>query len=168
MNRLFALPVAFALLACQGQPAPRMVLEEESVSFVELAGYNIEHDRGAAILTTENTDKKRSSIVIRSVRYDGRHDRTAEAALEATGESLAAMPGAKVTGPVPVDHPRYTAMRFDVTFKPHKKRRSYQRSHVVVFAEDHIYHVLHTAPEGHLGDAAKDFERVIDTLEEEG
>ena len=167
MRSALALSAALGLLACSGPSAPRTILEEESVSFTELADYKIEHQRGAAVLTTDDAKKRRSSIVIRSVRYDERHDRTPEAVLEATGEALAAMPNAEVSDAVAIDHPSHTAMRFDVTFRPHKKRRGYQRTHVVVFAEDHVYHVLHTAPKGHLGDAAKDFERVVDSLEEE-
>ncbi len=167
MKALVAASATLGLLACSGPSAPRTILEEESVSFTELSDYDIEHEIGAAVLTSDNAKKKRSSIIIRSVRYDERHDRTPEAMLEATGLALAAMPNAEVSDATPVDHSEYTAMRFDVTFRPHKKRNSYQRTHVVLFAEDHVYHVLHTAPKGHLADAAKDFNRVVASLEEE-
>jgi len=164
-------PVLFALSvsACQGTSPPRSQLEGEPVSFVSLDGYTISKDRDATILTPKDDARKGSTIVIRSVRLDGRNDRSPEEILVATRASLEAMPEARVSSAARVEDSNLEAMQFDLSFEPRSKDgETYERQHVVLFGDAYAFHVLHTAPKGHLGDLAKDFHRVVETLEEEG
>ena len=155
--------------ACQSESVVRMELSEEAVSFAELPGYEMSRDKGAVVFVSKDRDKKDSSIVVRRVAFERRHDRTPESVSEATGKSLRALPGAKVSDPVEVDESYVPGIQFDLSYEPKSKRgRTYERRHVVLFGEEHFYHVLHTAPKGHLSDISRDFSRVVETLQEEG
>ncbi len=145
-----------------------MDLPEESVSIAKLADYEIRQERGATILVSDVAAKKGSSIVVRRVSYDKRHDRSPESIWAATQSSLASLPNAKVSAPIEIDDSVLDGIQFDVSFTPKSKHgRTYERRHVVLFGENNVYHVLQTAPKGHLSDISKDFSRAVETLREE-
>lgn len=159
----------WALSACQSNPTQTMTLASESVTFAKLKGYEVRQERGASILVSTAAAKKNSSIVVRRVRYDERHDRTPEAIMTATKSSLTDLPNARVSAPMTIEDAVLDGVQFELSFIPRSKRgRTYERRHAVLFGEDSAYHVLQTAPKGRLSDISKDFSRVVETLREEG
>ena len=167
-RRLLVTSLVGGLAACQGEAGPRTTIAQESVSFSKVSGYEISHERGAALLTPKDATKS-GTIVIRSVRFDERHDRTPEDVLTATEFALQGLPSASVSAAKDVEDSELPAKEFTVTFNPPGKHgKVYERTHIVLFGEEYAYHVLHTAPKGHLGDIAKDFDQIVNSLEEEG
>lgn len=169
MKGSLLIAAVWALSACQSDSTPTMTLASESVSFAKLKGYEVREERGASVLVNNATTKKGSSIVVRRVSYDKRHDRTPESIMAATKASLAALPNSNVSAPITIEDAVLDGIQFELSFTPRSKRgRTYERRHAVLFGEANAYHVLQTAPKGRLSDISKDFTRVVETLREEG
>ncbi len=168
-GKLLSAGFVAALAGCQGGSSQeRMTLEAEPASIAALNGFESRIDRNATVFTHPSKSKASSSIVIRTVPLSERSDRTPDAIAQATHESLQAMPNAVVSKPSNLDDSELEGVSFDVTFEPQSKRgKPYQRRHVVLFGDEHAFHVVHTAPKGRMDDLAKEFERVVSTLEEE-
>jgi hypothetical protein len=166
------LGVLVVLTACQSSDnvGGARIFDEDAVSFVPPEGWDIHRDRDTLILVgSPHGPAARTTIAVRTAAADGWSEpRTLANVTASTARVLSALPGATVRGPVDFEHTVYRGKAFDVTWTPRKGGQRYQRRHVTLEANDHLYHVLHTAPEGDL-DATKDtFARVIDTLREEG
>jgi len=170
---LFA-PLALSMAACQGggdnsRSGKIHVADQDHVSFAELDGWSLRHDRGTWVQVGQG-ERELSTISIRSVDRNGwSEDRSPELVLPATETSLRALPSAQVHGPKDLDHPVYPASVFAVTFEPRsKKGKRYQRRHVVVFGDQRIFHVLLTAPDGAIENSQKPFDTVVNSVREEG
>ena len=167
-----ALVIAAALLvaACQdsdnSRTGPLHRAVSDGVSFAKLDGWTLERTRDAWVQTDQAS---RHTIIVRSISRDGwSEDRNPESVLPATETWLRSLPKAEVKGPTTFEHPAYRADAFELSFVPSGKRgQLYQRRHVVVFADDHILHVLHTGPEGELASSQKQFDKVVKSVREE-
>ena len=173
MSRLslfFASALALGgLSACQSGMADRIDLPEDGVSIEVLKGYDTSREKGSTVLRSRDKDKGGSTLIVRRVDYDERNDRSKDELVEATKLALEGYPEAVVKGPLPEMRGIHDAVRFELSFaKKPKSRKRYERHHAVVFGSEAAYHVIHTAPNGQLSAAAKDFEKVLDSLEEEG
>ena len=169
MRKKYVICATLLAAACHTDSTPRMDLPEESVSIVKLKGYEVRHERGASLLVSKAADKRHSSILVRRLSFDRRHDRSPDSIAEATQASLTALPQARVKGPVSIEQSSLDGVRFDLSFEPKAKRgRTYERRHVVLFGTENAYHVLQTAPQGHLFDISDDFAKVVKSLREEG
>jgi len=162
-----------SLAACQGA-ADRdnpQTFAEDSVAFVPPKGWEIKRDRDTLLLVGGSPKSTtRPTIGIRAVSVSGwTEERTQDNVLPNTEKVLRALPNAEITGPFDVEHPIYPAKAFDVTWTPRSRQgQRYQRRHITLVATDHLYHVFLTAPEGEINKSRPDFERVIESLREDG
>jgi hypothetical protein len=169
-------PVALLVLALAGcqagdGDAPRQQSSEDGISYATLAGWSVRRDRDTVILSgSPKKEQSRCNIALRTVPITGWSEpREPDNVLPSVANVLAALPGAEVSAPTEVDHPRYRAVAFDVTFTPRsRKGEKYRRRHVVLFLDHKITHALLTAPKGQLEAALPEFEQVVRSIQEEG
>jgi hypothetical protein len=158
-------------VACQAseENKNRHTAEEDQVSFAIPDGFRLRRDRDTWVLVGQQA-RSRSTIGVRSVPRDGwSEDRSPDSVLPATELVLRDLPGAEVTGPVKLSHPAYPAFAFDVVFEPRSRRgERYRRRHVVLFGESRVFHVLATSPDKQSQALKAAFERVLETVREEG
>jgi hypothetical protein len=166
------------LAACQGGKGDiddkRVAVPEDGLSYAEPTGYAGHRDRDAWVLSGEG-DRARTTIAIRTAPNRewasdvGGRGRPADLIIPAVKTALGALPGAEL-GPVRErSHDLYPAYELELTFSPPgKSGQKYQRRHAVVFADERVIHVFHTAPVGRLAATAADFDRVVDSIREEG
>ena len=160
--------VCLALVAsCQEGRGPRTTDAEHSISFAEIDAYERSNERGAIVLSSTDASNS-STIVIRTVPYGARNDRGFENMIASTEASISQLPGVSMSDPVDGGHPLYSGQRYELTFRPKSKRgKEYERTHVLLFAEEHAIHVLHTAPKGEGDRARNTFETLMKSIEEE-
>lgn len=154
-----------AVAGCQKESFERVHYERDHVSMRALDGWTQSRARGSLVFNGPTADRlDRTTIVVRSVKYDGRAaKRTHETLVKNTRTVLEALPQARVTS---AEAERGTA--FHVHFRSTRNRRSYERRHVVLEGSEFAFHVMLTAPSGLLTEeAVKTFNRVVDSIREE-
>jgi hypothetical protein len=174
MNRAVFVAVAGLLLsaACQRDEfvGEQKTFAEDSLAVAPPEGWEVKHQKDTLVFVGGKAgDSARPTIAIRSVPVEeGPEMRTAETVLPALETVLRALPEATVSGPTDVEHPAYRALAYQVVFTPRSRGgTSYQRRHVVLFANEHIYHAFVTAPDGELEDTLDEFKQVLASLGEE-
>ena len=174
MTRRIHVLVALLLSAvsCSGDEATHeaQVFPEDAVSLVPPDGWRVKHEKGTLVFVGGSSDEDTQAVIaIRAVSVAAWNEpRTAENVLPSVKTVLEALPGARVEGPRELEHPAYRALAFDVVFTPRSKRgKRYQRRHVVVEANQHIYHALLTAPADQIEQSLPTFDRVLASLREE-
>lgn len=174
-RRCLALASLLLAASCQRQDAGArdpQIFAEDALSVVPPSGWQVKRQKDTLVFVAaspEDEDATPPVIAIRTVPIsDGAERRTAETVLPSLKTVLMALPGAEVTGPTDLAHPAYRAHAFDVVFTPRSKRgKKYQRRHVVLEADQHLYHAFLTAPAGELERSLPEFERVLASLREE-
>ena len=167
MTRVLLLFFAVTSSCGNGDVGPRHVSSDDGVSFAELDGWSIGRERATLVLT-----RPRSSAVIavRTVPRDSWSEpRDEENVVPAVAKVLAALPGARVSGPKELDGAGYPGVTFDVEFTPPGGGGTrYQRRHAVLFGSRRILHVFLTAPAGQIAQGKGAFDTIVETIEEEG
>jgi hypothetical protein len=143
-----------------------MELSDQEASIEKLDNLSMRTERDATILSSSKAEQ--STIVIRRVRFGERHDRSPETLVHATLASLKSMDSAIVQGPKDFAHGLYGGVQYDLSYTPPAGGGStYQRRHVLLFGRTYAYHLIHTAPDGQLGEFANEFSEVVDSFREE-
>jgi hypothetical protein len=148
---------------------PRHHSDEDHVSVYSPPGWEVQRELGSLVLVADpGGEAARNTISIRTAPVEGAwtERRTRELVLPATEKVLAALPSAKVSPPVELEVGGRAAVAYDVSWVPQGKKTRYERRHVVVFANDHVYHVMHTGPAAQFAKGKKVFDAVLASLEE--
>jgi len=163
--------LATVLGAC-GTPEDRFVSRQDALSLVAPPGWASTRDKGTLVFTapTESVAPEHT-IAVRAVAKDDKHatNRTADSVVAATAQVLAALPHVQVGAPAFRRQGRFAATEFTLTFVPpsHPGAPPVDRVHLVLIGDKHIYHVMHTSPQGRLSEAADVFAAVVASLKEE-
>lgn len=172
--RFHSLAVAAVLAAC-GSPSPegpRFTSSDDHFSIAVVEGWTPKRDRGSLVLVGPKADGlERNTFAFVAVPVDGwTEERTPGLVFPATKRSLEGLPEARILGEQVIEVGDFSAIAYDVEFRPAGKREVYRRRHVVLIgdASDRLFHVIHTAPKKRFADSAQIFERVLETFREEG
>ena len=175
MQRLaFTASAVLFLTACQGGPPPeRFESPEDGFSIHRLdEGWTQSRDKGSVVFRgSAQAGFGRTTIVVRSVPVTSANQGTrgAREVVAATGHVIDALPGVTVHDQHATTHKRYDARTFELTYTPKSRGVPYERRHVVLTGDlKHIYHVMLTAPEGELDNAAGLFDDLVGSLQGEG
>jgi hypothetical protein len=166
--------VLFVLIAsCQVESDDeiRTMFVEEVFSLVTPAGWDVRRDRGTIVLVEKaGLAYREGTIAIRSVPVTGCSEvRTRRNVLPSTEKVLRALPGATMIGPNEVEHSRYPAVAYNVVFTPQGQRgENLHRRHIVLFSPERVIHVLHTGSKDEIDRGRAVFDRVIESIREEG
>ncbi len=166
---------AVLLVGCRGEEesAERIVVPDDGVSYLAPAGYTARRDRDTWVLSRQG-ERARTTIAIRTVKNadwstDGSQGRPPDVVIPATELALKALPGAEVSRTRSREHAEYRASELSVVFTPRSRGgERYERTHVTLFAPEHVIHVFQTAPAGRAAITAGDFARVVDSIREDG
>ena len=152
---------------CQAENFARYQAEQDGFSVRRLDDWNASREKGT-VLFREKGSSSHATIAIRAVELSeaSRAARSRHGVLESTAKVLGSYPEAVVSGPKPIggDSDR---MAFEMSFVPQSKGKRYERRHVVVFDNAHIFQLWHTAPAGDLSRTSGDFAKIIDSIREE-
>jgi hypothetical protein len=166
--------VALAATACQSESHERSRFVEEHLSIASLDDWTAKRQRGSLVFVgPEAAGLQQHTIAIRVVPRgtEGKdgwvEERTYERVATATKVVLEALPGAEVSPPERLVRGHFDGAVFDVTFSPPGKEGRYQRRHVVQVGQKFVYHLIHTAPEGTIGQTAVSFDTIVASLREE-
>ena len=166
-----ALLLAIALSACDSgdRSGDIHVDPQDHVSFVVPAGFRLIRDRDAWVLVGEK-DLSGFTIAIRSVARSGwSEDRDLDMVESATEQALRAYPDASLRGPTRLEDAPYPGFAFDVTFRPRsKKGAAYRRRHATLISTERVFHVVETWPATRSEKTRREFQRVLDSVREEG
>ncbi len=138
---------ALMLAGCAAEPeAPpteRYVDPQDGFSVEVPAGWTSTRDRGAVIFTP-GADSRRT-LVVRAVPREP--STPARKVLRATRTVVRGLPGAEVQRERSLDGD-VPGVSFSLTFVPPGFDRRYARTHTVVVGDEHVFHVIDTAPAG--------------------
>lgn len=168
----FLLVLAQLSAACQRDDSSvdARLFAEDSLSVTPPEGWQVSRQKDTLVFVGGSPDDEaRPVIAIRRVGIKSwTPERTAEGMLPDVKTVLEALPSANVKGPVAIDHPAYRAHAFDVAFTPRSRRgERYRRRHVVIEANDHVFHAFLTVADRELSKNMPLFERVVASLREE-
>jgi len=164
--------IAMVLAACSGSDRDESSQiysnKADGYSVGQPDGWNTSDDRGS---TRFSRSTGKQTIVVRSARRpteitEGKPT-TNEDVIVATSLVLQRMSRTKLVDPVRVENAELTGVRFTLTYQPPDVRTPYQRTHVVLFGEKRLYHVIQTAPQGEPVDDGA-LKEMVSTLTEEG
>jgi hypothetical protein len=111
---------------------------------------------------------RRGAVFLRTAPIEGDWSakRTPELVIPATRKVIEGLPQARLGTTESLQPPGFSGAAFEVSFSTVDGRR-YDRRHVVLLGHRQVFHVVHTALSGHLGDTRADFDSVLATLREE-
>lgn len=158
---------AIAILSACSTNELRYTAVEDSFSIRDLPGWPASRERESVVFRGPGPLTE-TSVVIRSVAMENvrPHARERKGLVRATATVLAGLPVSVVSKARPGGHPELEGARFDVTFEPPGRSRRYQRTQVALVGERHVFHLMHTSPDGDLGKSADLFDQVVASLEE--
>jgi hypothetical protein len=169
---LVVLVIALAGLATSScnRGQDRFRSEQDGFSIRALPDWQADREKGSVIFRGPRAPgTAETSIVVRSVPLDRVRPRARDTGglSEAVAGVLAGLPASVVSRPELSGHPRLEGTRYAATFEPPGKSGRYARTHVAVLGDAHLFHLMHTAPEGALDQSAALFDEVVASLREQ-
>ena len=145
--------VFVVLVACSGgtasSPSQIFAHREHGYSVGHPDGWVTSEDLGA---TRFASPIGKQTIVVRSAPrpneiVEGKPTNI-EDVVEATRAALQRLTRVELSTPARLDGGEFPGARFSFTFNPQSTQRAYQRTHVVLLGQRHLFHVIQTSPVG--------------------
>lgn len=164
--------VLVCIVACGGgaatEPSRIFAHHEQGYSVGQPEGWVTSDDQGA---TRFAAPSGKQTIVVRSAHrpkeiVEGKPT-TTEDIVDATRAALQRLSRDKLGSPLRIEGGGLPGVQFSFKFRPQSAPKTYQRTHVVLIGERHLFHVMQTGPlDEKLDEQA--MQAMVATLVEEG
>ena len=163
------LPVlVLALSGCQTS-SERLRIDNEPFSIQLMPTWTAALENGSVVLRQTDAPEDERFIVIRAVKKTDTHEsvQSLSGLRSSVSEALSGLPDVVVSSAQDVSHQTMSGVRFDLSFRPPNRDSRYDRKQIALLGENHIFHIMHTAPSGATAKTDKLFDELVASLEEE-
>jgi hypothetical protein len=164
------LTVITLVAACSGSdPSQIYTNKADGYSVGQPAGWSTSEDRGSVRFSPRSG---KQTIVVRSALrpaeiIEGK-PATNDDVIDATTKVLQRMSRRhKLADPTRIENAELPGVRFTLTYRPPSTRTPYQRTHVLLFGQRRLFHLIQTSPQGEKLDEHA-MKEMVSTLTEEG